>query len=124
MGDVTVNIDLMDSEILKVERVLNVLNEKQQRYVDLEAFRKEIIERFGLIGFKVAVRVYTTNVEQAYAFDVDIVERLAGEFDPDQQVHEVTNDLLDLGEGGVIPSGEILKQAESGHTHSGHGHHH
>lgn len=121
-GDVNVNVDLMDSEVLKCERVIAKLNEKSQRWVDMEGFRKEIIERFQEIGLGVAVRVYTTNVDGCFAFDVDIDKRLSGAFDPDQQVHEVTNDLLGLGEGGVIKSADVIDMAQ--HSHGGHGHSH
>src|SRR5690606_18447892 len=45
--------DLNDSDILKIEAVLNRLGEKQSRMVSLEGFRKEAIERFAEAGFKV-----------------------------------------------------------------------
>jgi hypothetical protein len=114
----------MDSELLRCEEVIKKLNERQGRGgTNLEKFRQEIVERFAGIGLGVAVRVYTTNEEGLYAFDIDIDRRLAGQFDPDRQVHEVTNDLLNLGEGGVIKSGG-LHLVQGGHGHGGHGHKH
>lgn len=123
MPDVTSQIELHDSDILRVEGVIKKLNEKSGQWVDMEGFRKEIIGRFQEIGLGVTTRVYTTNVDGCFAFDVDIDRRLEGTFDPDRQVHEVTNDLLGLGEGGVIKSADVLKMSEHQHKH-GHGHSH
>lgn len=94
--------DLNDSDILKIEAVLNRLGEKQSRMVSLEGFRKEAIERFAEAGFKVVAKVYETDQPGLYAFDLDIVGRTFGEFDPERQVHEATADILDLGTKGVI----------------------
>lgn len=118
------NIEIMDSEIIRIEAVLKKLNEKQGKGgVNQEAFRKEIIERFAEAGFKVDVKWYTTNVEGVYMPEIDIIDRIEGEFDPDQMVHEVTNDLLGLGEGGVLKT-----QTTASGLHvvggKGHGHHH
>lgn len=115
-------IEIHDSELLKIESVLKKLNERQyQSSVNLDGFRREAIERFEQIGFQVAVRCFETDVAGVFAFDIDIVDRLAGEFDPDRQVHEVTRDLLDLGEGGVIKSQPIV-EAHHHHGHGGHAH--
>lgn len=111
MSDLTSMIELNDSDILKIEKVVNRLNERQwQSGVNLDAFRREAEERFAQAGFKVTVKAYTTNQEGLYAFDIEINDRLEGEFDPDQMVHEATNDVLDLGTGGVIKSAPILAQ--------------
>lgn len=123
MSEVTSQVELHDSDILRVEGVIAKLNEKSGTWTDMEKFRQEIIGRFQDIGLSVTTRVYTTNVEGCIAFDVDIDRRLEGEFDPDRQVHEVTNDLLDLGEGGVIKSADVLKMSEHQHGHGGHSHH-
>lgn len=105
MPDVTSLIDLHDSEILRLEEVLRHLNTRQGKAVPLEAFRKEALERFGLAGFKVDIKVYDTNVTGVWAFDIEILDRLDGEFDPNQQVHEATSDILDLGTKGFIKPG-------------------
>lgn len=126
-SEVTSLIDLHDSEILRIERVVNVLNERRGTSLPLEAFRREIIERFAeQAGLKVNVKVFTTTQEGLYAFTVEIIDRLGGEFDPDRQVHEVTNDLLELGEGGVIKTQvtDSGLHVVGGHAHGGHHHHH
>ena len=101
-GEVTSQIELTDSEIIKIEGVLQHLSQKQGRIQHLDGYRREIIERFAGIGLGVNVRVYTTTQSGLYAFDIDITERVMGEFDPDQQVWDVTHDILDLGTKGVI----------------------
>lgn len=96
-------VDLHDTEILQIEKVLERLKEKQARGgINLEKFRQEIIERFENIGLGVNVQVFETNQAGMFAFDVDITKRLEGRFDPDRQVWETTHDVLDLGEGGII----------------------
>lgn len=118
-SSVTVNCDVLDSELVQIEQVINKLNEAQWKSgVYLEGWRKEAIERFADIGFKVDVVVFSTDQEGLYAFDLVIQDRLAGEFDPDKMVHEVTNDLLGLGEGGVIKTKGGLHLVQGGHSHS------
>lgn len=116
MGDML--IEVHDSEIIQIERVLQKLNERQGRYgVHLDGFRREIIERFENIGFQVAVKVFETDVEGCFAFDVDVVDRLVGEFDPDRQVHEAVHDVLGLGESGFIRTeGPVAGDHHHGHT--------
>lgn len=102
MSDVTSLIDLNDSEILELEKVLARLNEKQGKSVNLEAFRKEGVERLAEVGLDAKAKVYETSQEGIYAFDFEIQGRNNKRvFDPDQQVYEVTNDLL-----GVLPNSE------------------
>ena len=110
MSDLTSMIELNDSDILRIESVVKILNDRQGKVLNLDAFRREAEERFAEAGFKVTVKAYTTNQEGLYAFDIDINDRLEGEFDPDQMVHEATNDILDLGTGGVIKSAPLLAQ--------------
>lgn len=113
------NIEILDSEIIAIEKVLKKLQDKQGKGgVNQEAFRKEIIERFAEAGFKVDVKWYTTNVEGVFMPEVSIVDRLEGQFDPDRMVHEVTNDLLGLGEGGVIKTTNSGLIVPKGHGHS------
>jgi hypothetical protein len=118
-GTLTNHIELLDSEILRIESVIKAINEKQRKRVSLEGFRQEIIGRFEEIGLGVGVRAYSTNVDGVVAFDIDIERRIEPKtFDTDRMVHEVTNDLLDLGEGGVISTkskGGII--VPEGHKH-------
>ena len=112
-GNVTSMVELNDSDILRLEGVFRRLQERQGQSLNLDAFRREMVERFYDVGFRVDVKVWSTNVEGVYSFDIEIQERIEGKFDPDRQVHEVTNDLLGLGTGGVIksevtPSGLIV----------------
>ena len=102
MSDVTSVIDLYDSEVLLLEKVLEQLNQKQGKSVNLEAFRKEGVERLASIGLVADAKVYETTQEGIYAFDFEIKGRNNNQsWDPDKQVFEVTNDILD-----VLPNSE------------------
>ena len=104
-------IDIYDSEIDKIIACQDALQqrakEKMRNYGD---FEREIKERFEDIGFIVQVvwHNYSINgVAQAMSAmpEVTITGRCDPKFafDPDQMVHEVTSNLLDIpGEGGVI----------------------
>lgn len=105
MSDLNLNIEVTDSEIIKIEKVINVLNGKQGTYQPLESFKNEIQERFFNIGFMTDVLVYTTNEPGVYSFVININDRVDSEFDPDQMVYEATRDILGLGDGGVIRTG-------------------
>ncbi len=90
-------LDLYDSEILAAEKVLEALHQKQRTSVPLESFRKEIIERFAEIGLVVYPKIYDTDQDGVFAFEVEIRGRTeAVTYDFDKQVHEVRTDVLDL----------------------------
>lgn len=117
-GDISSLVDLNDSDILRLEKVVRLLNDRVGSRLPLEAFRKEIVERFGEAGFKVDVKVWTTGREGLYAFDIEIQERLEGQFDPEKMMHEVQHDLLGLGTGGVIGAdGTLSAPKTSTHIH-------
>lgn len=97
-------IEVNDEDILKIEKVLNFLSEKYSTERHLDDFPRETKERFWNAGFEVRVDMYDSNVEGVYVPDITIVGRVEGEFDPDQMVWEATNDVLNLGVGGVIDS--------------------
>lgn len=123
-SNVTASIELYESDILLIEKALKPLQAKQSKPVNLESFRKEIIERFAEQGFRVDVKVWDTNQYGVYAFDLDIlgrIERTEEGFDHERMHHEVVNDLLDIDpsrKGEVIkapnhkttPSGLIIKK--------------
>lgn len=153
--------DIHDSELERIEKVVQVLNDRTGQHRDREAFRREIIERFEEIGFGVDVLVYApgewveckvcegkgvifggiqclecegrcevlaaqqpkiTSDTPIY-FKISLERRLAGEFDPDRQVHEVTKDILGLGTEGVIKSNPSDLIVPHSHGHGGHHHH-
>jgi len=104
-GEMTSMVELHDSDILRLEGVLRLLNANLGQRRNLEDFRREIVDRFAEAGFRVEVKVWQTATDGMFSFDIEIRERLEGRFDPDRMVHEVTRDILDLGEGGVIKTG-------------------
>lgn len=90
-------IELYDHEILAAEKVLEKLNEKQGKNVDLEDFRREAIDRFNAAGLVVDVKAYTTKLPGVFTFDMEILGRHSREeFDYEKMAYEVTNDILDL----------------------------
>lgn len=112
MSSLESSIELHDSDIIRIERVVKHLNDKQSKVVNLDAFQREARERFQDEGFVVDVKCYTTNVEGIYAFDLDITGRCESViFDTERQRHEVVNDLL-----GLDPSmkGHVIKVQNSG----------
>lgn len=118
----TAKCEVYDSEIDAIHKVLEGLNERVAggRRVDYDAFQREIIDKFANLGFKVYVAWWHTNIEGVKQPEITITDRLGKhEFDHDRQVNEVTNDVLGLGEGGVIKSNPADFQKPTGH---GHGH--
>lgn len=116
----TINCEVHDSEIIEIERVLERLNatiEGGNKRVDYDAFTREIRERFEDIGFQVAVNWWDSNVAGVLIPEIVIRDRTERKpFDYDRQVHEVTNDILELGEGGVIKTDPSQFQAPA-HDH-------
>lgn len=112
-------LDIHDSEIVEIEKVLKILNERSTGHRDLEAFNREIKERFAEIGFVVQTKWWETDVADCYRPDIEIVGRTEQkDFDHDRQVHEVVNDVLGLGEGGVISTKKLdPEQWQQGHDH-------
>jgi len=115
-------IDLYDHEILALESVLAKLSEKQRTAQNLEAFRKEIVERCAEVGIVVYAKVFETNQEGVFAFEVEIRGRTeAVNWDPDQQVHEVVNDILDIlpneEKGQTIKTKAMRPGQAPGHHH-------
>lgn len=116
-------IELYDSEVVTIEAILNTLNIRRAGRREFEAFDREIKERLAEAGFKASVNWWTvadsdgTVIPDRYDPVVTIDGRIAPdggtldagafEFDHDRQVHEVTHDLLELGEGGVIKTDKI-----------------
>lgn len=109
-SDLTQAFNLYDSEVLQIEKVTSRLMERAASRRDYDAFDREIRQRFEEIGLVVKINWWSTNVEGVLSPEVDFVGRTEKHtFDHDQMVHEVTNDILDIGQGGVIKSGEFLK---------------
>lgn len=118
-SELSSSIELNDADILVIEPVLQVLNTRQGRRTHLDDFQKEIKERFGAIGFKTDVKVFeaeTYSSEKIYVYKIEIIGRYTGQFDPNQQVAEVTADILDLGTKGVINTSKLWTPP-SGHKH-------
>jgi hypothetical protein len=125
--DATSLIDLYDSDLDKIHRVQIALNrwaEDRGWRVELDSYRRQVIERFNDVGYDVDVIVTREEDrpdkdETAYnEFTVQINSRIERkEFDFDQQVHEQTHDLLGIGESGFIKTPVGAENVEK-HKHS------
>lgn len=117
--------EILDSEMLEIEQVLETLKRRCEdgRRLDRGMFDQEIQDRFANAGFKVVVNWYETNVTDVRMPEITITGRTEriGEFDHDKMAHEVTSDILGLGTGGVIKtSGDDMAKihaVEQGHKH-------
>lgn len=127
----TTTFEPYDSEALELARVARVLNERRLKFNLSDGhqranFRREARQRFEEAGFTVHVNIRgevdADGNETGDYYEVEIVPTGRVEkhvFDHDRMVHEVTNDLLERGEGGVIKSDpDTLRQAKD----HGHGH--
>ena len=105
-------IQLNDSEIIKLEKgPMAWAKLRQGSHMDVDGFVKAMVEQIANVGFTCEPKVYDTNQAGAYAFDFEINGRNAVSlFDPDRQVHEVVNNLLELPgqDKGFIPSKDGL----------------
>lgn len=106
-GEISSQIDLLDSDVLAIEEAVKPLQAKRGQRMHMESFRKEILDRFAEQGFKVDVKVWDTDQPGVYAFDIDIVARMEPQpFDVERMQHEVRNDLLGLDNGAkglIVP---------------------
>ena len=118
MTDLTASINLYDSEVNTIHQVVEVLRRRAEGRRNYQQFQDEVIERFHDAGFVADVRWYETDQEGVLMPEIQITDRVDKNFqwDPNQQVSEVTNDLLGLGEGGVIKS-DMSKLILPGHDH-------
>jgi hypothetical protein len=110
--------EIYDHEIDKIHRTLEELRRKAESPQNYQSFQDEIKGRFADLGFVVDVKWWDTNVEGVLMPEIEITGRTEAGFvfDRDQQVHEVTGDMLGLGQGGVIKSSEGMAKIEQ-HKH-------
>lgn len=108
--------DLLDSEVLQLESILNTLMTKYEtRSFTLPEFEQEAKDRFFDAGFAIDViwHEFTANgkkVDGGLAPSITIVGRVEKEeFDHDRKVHEVTRNILELDEpeGVITADGSI-----------------
>lgn len=128
--DMTKTLDVYDHEIIEIEKVLARIKERTTGHRNYDDVDREIKERFQDIGFIVDVVWYHTNVDGVKMPEVVLKARTEAKvFDRDRMTHEVTNDLLGMGEGGVIKTNkeqvaQMLDGSYKGQNsgHAGHGH--
>lgn len=131
-GGIDTLIQLYDSDIIEIEKVLEALNKRKGQRTDYERWTHEVKERFHRIGLSVSVRWYEAGVERADGSLEKIEGTLIPEivvtgrvekhtFDHDRMSHEVQSDLLELGTGGKlkVTAEDARKALETfrGHKH-------
>jgi hypothetical protein len=90
-------VELYDSDIAKIAAgPVHYAQQRSGQSLEIDRFVRDLQEQFFECGFGVQVQVWTTEQEGVYAFMVEIQKRLGPTWDPDQMVHEVTHNLLDL----------------------------
>lgn len=107
--------DLYDSDILKIEKVVDWMQAQQGRSTDLEGFRRAAIEKFNEAGFDVDLQVWSTTEEGVYHFEPVIKGKLTPKaFDYERMQHEVRNNILELPgqDGGIIRADAELARIE------------
>lgn len=101
------SIELLDDDILEIEKIINRLKSASALPKDIDAFDRRIVEMFGEAGYKVDVKWWHTNVEGVYAPDIEVVGFTdnRGAFDHDRQVWNVVNNKVGLPDvqTGFIP---------------------
>lgn len=113
--------NLYDSDILAIEKGPMAWMQTQQRSRrHLDDFVRGAKEKFAEIGFNANIKTYDTNEDGTFAFEVEILGRLENRaFDYDRQVHEVTNNILELPDqaGGVIKTDEAMLRVARNQKH-------
>lgn len=133
-GGVSSQVNLYDSEIIEVEKILEKLNKRRVSRTSYEAFTDEVKNRFHEIGLVASVLWYEAGEEQPDGSLKKIEGVLIPEilikartdaktfsFDHERMQHEVQSDLLQLGTGGKIKltAEDVRKilETEKGHKH-------
>lgn len=100
-------IELLDDDILVIEKIVNRLKAASALPKDIDAFDRRIVEMFGEAGYRVEVKWWHTAAEGVYAPDIEIVgfTENRGAFDHDRQVWNVVNNKVGLPDAqtGFIP---------------------
>jgi len=105
-------IDIYDSEVATLQEVLATLKGRTGKSHNLDAFDREIVERFGEAGFKVKVNWFDTDQRGVFIPEIEVLDRCdpikAGEFDHDRLRHEIVNNHLGLPseDAGIIKTPE------------------
>lgn len=122
-GGIETLIDLYDSDLLKIESVVNALQRHANRPGDLGNVEDEIIERFGLQGYLVKVQWWQLDEDGPLGVAGTMIPSITieakvdrQEFDHERMQYEVQNDILGIDEnpGAVVSKdGKVKSPAKS-----------
>lgn len=122
----TINCDIHDSEIIEIEKVVEIINTKtrDRQRISYDALQREITERFQDIGLIVSIGWWQAGTADGAVIpgmlipEITIRDRTERkDFDHDKKVHEITNDILELGDKGVIKADPSKFESHEGHKH-------
>jgi hypothetical protein len=128
-------VEVYDSEIIQIHKILEKLRDRYQKQSrSYTAFEREARERFHEIGLLIDINWHSYAVgdvpQEGAMPEITVTGRADPSFawDPDQQVHEVVQDILELPgqeKGGWIKADETgtFRQFRDEHGH-GHSHTH
>ncbi len=105
---VEAEVDLYDSDILKIEQVIKVLNRRVWTRQDHGAFIREAKDRFHAIGLEVDVLMLPMDDQHGWDPKITIMRRVEQrhEFDPEKMAWEVQRDVLGIDEPGTVSMGK------------------
>lgn len=109
-------VDLYDSEIESIGKTYDHLCRREGSALSLEGFEHEAKDSFYKIGFVVDIKWWSTDAPGVYIPEIEILDRVTQEkeFDHEKQAHEVTRDVLNLGEGGIMTfDGKVKEPSKS-----------
>src|SRR3954468_11267454 len=104
-------LNLYESEIAALGDLMERIQHRRDSVgiTDRGGFDSWVKDEFHKLGFEVSVLWYHTDMRDLPAVDIEITGRVDKnfEFDHDRQVHEITHDLLGLGEGGFLDGDKV-----------------
>ncbi len=120
--------DILDSEIAEIGELLDFFSKRAGQRRDYDAFTREIEDRFHKIGFAVDVSWATfaldgQRIEGALSPMIEVCGRVdRADFDHDQKVHEITNNILDIKDADGIIKADMDTVRATEEAHKGHPH--
>lgn len=104
-GEITSDIELYDSDRLALNQVIHDLQSSMGKQRDTRGWAEEVVERFGLAGYYVDVRLVDLG-DGTIGTAITITDRVeeGEEFDHERMGHEVRSNIL-----GKNPMGNVQK---------------
>jgi hypothetical protein len=122
-GGINTQIDLYDSDLLRIEQAVTALQRHANKPGDLGNIEDEIIERFGLQGYTVKVQWWVTEEPGPLGAAGTMIPSITiegrvergHEFDHEKMQYEVQTNILGIDDqpGAMTRDGSIKSPAKS-----------